>query len=279
MCAKPGAKPFWSERHNGQAYNVVYCRHCELYQTAEQFDSISPEYMDLSLTDINESRLWCQADHKRAAFDQCFEVHQRLTDKPVSTIRLLDVGCATGGFLSYARTIGVRHLYGFDASAAQIQHSREHFETVRVATNVAEYLSQLAISLQFDFITMWDVLEHVREPRNMLSGLTQALSSDGLLFASVPNGGALKWKKTLATLPNTPYALVPWEHVFYHSTASLARLMSSVDCSLVWCGTAACYPRPLTAFELLRRIGFRMLSRIPSLSPQICVFARKTPCE
>jgi 2-polyprenyl-3-methyl-5-hydroxy-6-metoxy-1,4-benzoquinol methylase len=217
--------------------------------------------------------LWCQGEHKLPAFEQWLAYASRI--KTQRNPKLLDVGCGTGGFLRFASADGFS-AYGFDASRAQAEHARTYFSEVRHANSLEDYLEILSQpDLKFDCITLWDVFEHIRNPVLFLQQLAKALEPGGHLFISVPNGRAIPWKIRIHRALNMPLDLAPWEHVFYHSIQSLHKCIESSSLEPVRWGAVACYPRPLSLFELCRRTGFFMLKAVPNLSPQIFAWAQK----
>jgi 2-polyprenyl-3-methyl-5-hydroxy-6-metoxy-1,4-benzoquinol methylase len=273
LCGSAKVKGVASERHDLYTYHVVHCSHCDLIQTVEHYAEVSPDYVDLENSALDESRLWCQGTHKLPAFDQWLTHASRI--KAHQSSKLLDVGCGTGGFLKFASANGFS-AYGFDASMVQAEYARTYFPEVRHASSLQDYLELLGQpDLKFDCITLWDVFEHIRNPVPFLRQLAEALEPGGHLFISVPNGRAIPWKIQIHRALNMPLDLAPWEHVFYHSIQSLHKCLEASSLDPVHCGAVACYPRPLSLFELCRRTGFFMLRALPNLSPQIFVWARK----
>ncbi len=102
--------------------------------------------------------------------------------------RALDVGAGTGLFLEAARRQGWQ-VMGIEASPASIRIAR------RVAPNVVITLGDLDAlpqSATFDAITMWDVLEHLPDPRRVLLQLREHLRPDGWLGISLPSVDSLR---------------------------------------------------------------------------------------
>lgn len=119
---------------------------------------------------------------------------------------LLDVGCGAGQFLSFVHTLGWQDLAGVELSPA--------------AAGIARKASQARISCA-DFsdvklepgslaaITMWDVFEHLREPRDLLCRCVKLLRPGGVLIVSTPNARGL----TLRTRGEHSFLVVPPEHL------------------------------------------------------------------
>jgi 2-polyprenyl-3-methyl-5-hydroxy-6-metoxy-1,4-benzoquinol methylase len=101
-------------------------------------------------------------------------------------LRILDVGCGTGGVLSglsaYGTTIGV------DRSPRALHHSR-----VRGVTHVAAAdMDRLPFgAAAFDLVIMLDVLEHFADEAAVLRDVRRLLRPDGALLVSVPAFQAL----------------------------------------------------------------------------------------
>ncbi len=277
LCGSPNVEELISEEHDHRAYHVIRCAQCDLIQTAEHYAEFSPEYVGLENSALDEDRLWCQGTHKLPAFKQWLAYAARLRNGQNSdrSRRLLDVGCGTGGFLKFASAHGFR-VYGFDASQAQAEYVQKLFPDVRRANSIQEYLLLIdQPGMKFDFITLWDVFEHIRNPIQFLQELAGALQPGGQLFLATPNGGAIPWKIRIRRALNKPLDLAPWEHVFYHSMHSLKKSLETASLEPVCFGAVACYPRPFSPFEICRRTGFFLLKAVPRLSPQIFAWAQK----
>ena len=100
-----------------------------------------------------------------------------------TTATLLDVGCATGLFLKAIRQKGWL-VAGVEPSAYASNYAWQQFGLdVRHGTlEEANFPSQL-----FDVVTMWDVLEHVFDPKQTLHEIARILKPKGVLALSLPN--------------------------------------------------------------------------------------------
>ena len=130
--------------------------------------------------------------------------------------------------------------------------------------------------LKFDIVTLWDVLEHIRNPLDFLLCIKDFLKTDALIYISVPNGKAMLWKRRFYTMlrRNHDHDWIPWEHVFYFSIESLRSYLRKLGLEVLETGSVVCYPRPFSLFELVRRIGFQALAKVPSQAPQIYIWSR-----
>ena len=167
--------------------------------------------------------------------------------------RLLDVGCATGGFLAVA------HEAGFDVQGVEISgdasaRTREQFG-VDVFTGVladARFPDE-----QFDVVTMWDVIEHVSDPRAHFIEANRILKPGGVLALSTGDIGSL-WARV-----SGPYwqLLTPPQHLFYFTQPSLESMLKQTG----YDRRGVAYSSKVVTLEFL---GFKMREAFgPLISP------------
>ena len=135
---------------------------------------------------------------------------------PSASVRVLDVGCASGRLLANIRERGFPNVTGLDPSpACAAAAARLYGVDVRTMT-----LGQIAGTGQrFDFVIMVGVLEHLRELDSAFEHLRALLPPGGLLYVEVPDVTAF------ADWPNAPYQDFSTEHINFFSPISLDNLM------------------------------------------------------
>jgi len=96
--------------------------------------------------------------------------------------RLLDIGCATGVFLDMAQKQGWT-VEGVEISPDLASYAKEKFSLRVHATDVThEKLS----SAPFNAITLFDVIEHLPNPGEMIRACNELIVDDGLLLIRTP---------------------------------------------------------------------------------------------
>ncbi|MCL4410140.1 MAG: class I SAM-dependent methyltransferase [Gammaproteobacteria bacterium] len=98
-----------------------------------------------------------------------------------STKRLLDIGAGQGDFLNEAREAGFE-VYGNEFSTSAIQLAQDHYN-IRLDSHS---LDKDKRDGYFDAVTMWGLLEHVREPMDVLSQAARLLKPGGVLYIYTP---------------------------------------------------------------------------------------------
>jgi 2-polyprenyl-3-methyl-5-hydroxy-6-metoxy-1,4-benzoquinol methylase len=137
---------------------------------------------------------------------------------------LLDVGCATGDFLEYTSKKGW-NVTGIEPSkyACQIVEERGlnvHQGTLEDYSNADE---------SFDVITMWNVIEHLADPRGALQSAYKLLRPKGLLVITTPNIDS--WDARIFGNYWIGYELP--RHYFVFSLKTLSEMISHENFTIV----------------------------------------------
>jgi 2-polyprenyl-3-methyl-5-hydroxy-6-metoxy-1,4-benzoquinol methylase len=154
----------------------VKCRNCHLIYVnpIEKMSKINEAYFQRKSVDasiIRESRL------------RATQAQVELIKKCKNGTRLLDIGCGEGFFLFSASKAGYT-TKGIEISQDAAEYARREFgldieakpfEELRFPEN------------HFDVVTLWQVLEHVPYPLQILKEVQRILKPGGLLAVSTPN--------------------------------------------------------------------------------------------
>lgn len=110
----------------------------------------------------------------------------KLLGQPTEQIRLLDVGCSSGAFLNTAVNLGFR--------AEGVEPAPKAAATAQAAgLKVRQGLLQEAgyADGQFDAITLFEVIEHLQQPLELLHECQRILRPGGILL--IGTGNAASW--------------------------------------------------------------------------------------
>jgi SAM-dependent methyltransferase len=183
--------------------------------------------------------------------------------------RVLDVGCGAGDFMMIAKASGY-DVQGIDISEASAEICRER----KLDVCTGDFRTR-EFDGEFDLITMWDVVEHLRDPAAFFERAGSLLSKRGYVFAKIPAFGRLSvslsnyWPRAGGILLGAP------SHVQYFSRESLSTLLRRLGFGTEWISGAGARSRPATGS--LRRsliLGARDLIKTASGDANLYLVAR-----
>lgn len=166
-------------------FYLARCRHCGLiYQNPQlSMEELEPHYPDDYLPyqsdKANPGLRAKQVMQDRGIARFCDRIMRHRPEPG----RLLDVGCSTGNFL-YAMQQRGWNAQGVEPSSYAAEQARQVFG-LDVHTGVLE--TAVYPDNSFDVVTLWDVLEHVPDPKGTLAETARILKPGGLLAFSSPN--------------------------------------------------------------------------------------------
>jgi 2-polyprenyl-3-methyl-5-hydroxy-6-metoxy-1,4-benzoquinol methylase len=105
-----------------------------------------------------------------------------------SDLTIMDVGCATGSNGKYLleNNIG-KAVHGIEYDYNMATIARQSYTDVQIGDIEKMDLLTIYKGIQFDYILIGDILEHLKNPWNILLLLKECLKSDGKIIFSVPN--------------------------------------------------------------------------------------------
>jgi SAM-dependent methyltransferase len=131
--------------------------------------------------------------------------------------RVLDVGAGTGLFVEASMRAGWR-AFGVERSSSAVRFASE----ITRGSVVIGRVEELAFDELFDAVTLWDVLEHLPDPRSTLVSIRQLLRPGGLIGISLPNVAGMK-ARLLAN--QWRYYLPQLGHLTHFSPKTLTTLL------------------------------------------------------
>ena len=160
----------------GEIFAINRCRQCGLGHTVPQPEDLGPYYASQYYGNRHGFTLRMCVKRRLGFVDSAL--------KSGKAKRLLDVGCGDGSFLLAAKEAGWE-VMGTELNPQPARGS---------GLDVKERIEQVPDGTQFDCITMWHTLEHMRDIKSTLVRIAGLLKPDGKLFISVPDNGGFQAK-------------------------------------------------------------------------------------
>ena len=111
---------------------------------------------------------------------------EALRSLPSEPQSILDVGCGLGAFVVACQRAG-HDAYGLDWSERAIAAGRAYFNASNLFSGTLEEFVRASTKKRWDVVTLFEVLEHIEEPRPFISRIRELLQPGGRLMMSVPN--------------------------------------------------------------------------------------------
>lgn len=214
--ALEGVEQSLSERYRSSSDDicrdqVVRCRDCDLVY-------INPrppvELIHQGYAEAVDETYVSQAEGRLHAFRKIALQISQLKDPTGG--RLLDVGAAAGFFLVAARKAGWQ-VEGIELGTWLAEWARERFDLPIGTTPLQAGLFPPA---SFDVVTLFDVLEHVEDPKQTVRCVREILKDDGLFVLSYPDFGSI-----FARLLKRHWWFLLSVHLFYFTRQTIRRLL------------------------------------------------------
>ena len=206
-------------------YTVVECRNCKLVMVNPQPDesTLRPYYEESYFdkrTDRGYDNYFSDALKKQInsiylknLYDLNFMMFERtILSGPVP--RCLDIGCAAGYFVELMKQ------RGWNAEGIEISKKAASFgiDQLNLKIHNSDFL-ETDLTGEYDLITLWASIEHLRQPFDVMSKASSKLRRGGRMILTTCRYGILaKMRGTSWRYMNVP------EHLFYFSINNMKQI-------------------------------------------------------
>lgn len=216
----------------GIPISVSVCLDCGLVY-------ISRKITDASLNDIYSSTLYGQIDRgspeppssyfeKGVIKGQNIFAHLSAFQLISSKQTVLDLGCGTGGVLSYFKKQGCLET-GLDLGYENIQYGRTQHDLNLILGEINHLDDILSVSNRFDFIILEQTLEHLSDPIGMLKTLQKRLNPNGLLYIGVPG-----FRNIRKQYDGDLLRYIQFPHLVHFTLSSLRSILNCAGFNIIW---------------------------------------------
>jgi 2-polyprenyl-3-methyl-5-hydroxy-6-metoxy-1,4-benzoquinol methylase len=213
------------------------------------------------------------SDEKETTFqsNESYSYRLSLIEKYKKGGRLLDIGCAAGGFIKTVQGKGWE-VFGVELSRYAAESGIKNHE-LNIFTGTLEEAH--FHDSHFDVVSAGDVLEHVPDPASFLGEIKRILKPDGIVYIAVPNFQSFHYHTMsfIAKFNNKNYFVLP-HHLYHFSPATLSRLLEITGFEIV---------EKISSESRLLETGFKRLimkcifhiGRLLNMQDRMLVIAKK----
>jgi len=119
--------------------------------------------------------------------EERIQIIKKYIKKDMNKCNLLDVGCSTGFFLEVAKKY-FKNVSGMEKDKVTAEYAEKVLGIPIHTCDVSK------IKESYDVITLFDVLEHIEKPLELLHSLKSKLNDNGIILAFTPNYHSISFR-------------------------------------------------------------------------------------
>lgn len=203
---------------NKDRYDIYRCSVCGMLSVFPIPTNVAKVYQKDYFSGGQNGFGYVNYDTDKEAMRGVFTDYLNITDKlgGKGNKKLLDIGAATGFFVRMANDFGFLSS-GLEISNYAANLGRQNGLDIKTGT-----LENVTFKNEaFDVVTMWDVIEHMPNPKANLELTKKYLKKGGVLAINTPDSGSLYAK----ILGKRWHLFVPPEHIHYFNKKSLEIIL------------------------------------------------------
>ncbi|MFO7813713.1 MAG: class I SAM-dependent methyltransferase [Pelovirga sp.] len=232
LCGQDSSTPTY-RLGNGAIYR---CPHCDFHFLNQLDGNVDTEDAGLSTAGRRyiESRI-SEGEHLHPLRLRLVQQHCS-----INKAMTLDIGAGLGRFMLLMQQQGAMVL-GIEPSALRRAYAREAYGLELDPRLADDGYWQSSYARSFNLITLWDVIEHVDDPRSTLAAAATLLKPGGLICLDTPDREVLSYRLSQVvnrlsrgTLPlffSQFYSTVRYGHKQIFTRRQITELLQ--DCGLV----------------------------------------------
>jgi len=162
---------------------------------------------------------------------------------------LCDIGCGDGSFLEILRQNGYKNIFGIDPNIMFCKFARQR--GLEVFEGKIEDFSRLTKNRTINTITMFHLIEHLKNPKEILEVIYKNIKKGDKLIIETPSIDAVPLKNS-----NYVHRLIYSKHLFYFNIKNLQKFLTDIGFKVEAMGKRDFNRYNLNIRESLFRLGF-----------------------
>lgn len=153
-----------------------------------------------------------------------YETHMLVYESIVPESTVLDIGCATGYFAKELNKKNCR-VWGMDSDGIALTQAKKYCRKTFFCD--LEKIKSIPFGMKFDYILLLDVIEHLHNPRNILTLSQKYLKKDGRTIISTPNIAFISIRVALlfGRFKYRKLGIMDEKHIHFYTKSSLIDLL------------------------------------------------------
>lgn len=200
---KLGFELYQCNNCNTAFFNQIPVNTNDIYSAAHTIDDAQKAYLS-------------NKDYRKVRFaNERVELIEGYLKNGIKGTNVLDVGCGTGWFLEVAKANGA-NCFGVELGKDLADYTSEQLD-IKVWNCD---LSEVETDIRFDVITMFDLIEHVVSPVQLIIEAKELLREDGIIVIFTPQFDSL----AIQTMKHKSNLIMPAEHLSYFTEKTVKKL-------------------------------------------------------
>tara|TARA_Y100000816_G_scaffold291420_1_gene282704 strand:+ start:722 stop:1678 length:957 start_codon:yes stop_codon:yes gene_type:complete len=236
ICSKTDFSERSGSVRDDDKLKIYECNNCGLVFLSS-FEHINDNYYESS--SMHEEEIHNTTEDIQDWLNITKEDNERRFDylKPLLVNNtLLDFGCGPGGFLRLASEISMV-AHGLELEKKLKPYFKK--QSLTVFQNLSDLFKEMP-SGGYDIITLFQVLEHLPDPKKTLDELYEILADDGQIIIEIPNAN----DALLSLYNSTPFSdFTYWSsHLFLYTSGTLELLVKQTNLKVNYIKQIQRYP-------------------------------------
>jgi len=147
-------------------------------------------------------------------------------------IKILDLGCGNGSFSNFLTKLGYTVL-GIEESSAGIAIAQQNYPDCEFRQGSIYELSDSDLQHSFDAVISVEVIEHLSNPRALVTAAKYCLKPGGKFILTTPYHGYLKNLALAVSGKMDAHFTAVWDggHLKFFSVPTLTQLLTTENCT------------------------------------------------
>lgn len=203
-------------------YNHFHCYDCKslyVYPTPSSTE-LEVFYKNNEEEELGSRLCWIDSPNSHKHIWDVWKQALEFTEKYSNKGSLLDIGCGSGQFLTFAKKLGWSKLTGIEWNPEAANIARHNSDAVVYSTDI------LKVSLpseSFSGITLWDVIEHLNDVESVLNETFRLLKPGGVICIGTPH----RYGLSIRLLQKHALTVNPPEHLIFFTQLGMQQALQT----------------------------------------------------